>query len=381
MRSSGMIQPSDAAYALFLIAVLVAIGAWSPVSPPTMPQDNLQYLAIARDLSEYFHVGGIYAQRVVPCALVWGLSRTGLCDVVTGFWAVSFAAIGTYLVGTYFSFRRAGLTQAIATSAALYLLIGSWPLVYGLSNVYQACDALAYPLGLAYILAIRAHRNWLALLIGAVALGCRQQLLILVVLGEVSQYWTTRRRCWLAGAGIHIMLFSLLVATAGEQTAGGGLIAHTVVWLLSWKSALRGLSASRLPLLLSPYLLVFCLDWRTVGGYVIRYWWVAVYGLVTALQPVFAFEITGPENTARLAMFGLWPAVFLGGVLVGRNVRSTRWAPVFVISPLLYGTNHLVSFTAGWPSPLGHRIAANVLVAVISAMASVSRSKETTISP
>ena len=155
MPPADPLRLSDAGYVLFLIAVVAAIGAWSPVLPATMPQDNLQYLAIARDLSAYGDVPGIYSQRVVPCAVVWGLNRTGICDVVTGFCAVSYAAIGTFLVGLYFNFRWAGLTQAIATTATLYVLIGSWPIVYGLSNVYQACNALAYPLGLAYIMSRR----------------------------------------------------------------------------------------------------------------------------------------------------------------------------------------------------------------------------------
>ena len=380
MRPADAIRPSDAGYVAFLISVLGAIGAWSPVLPPTMPQDNLQYLAIARDLSSYGKVPGIYSQRVVPCAVVWGLDRAGICDVVAGFCAVSYTAIGTFLVGLYFNFRWAGLTQAIATSATLYVLIGSWPIVYGLSNVYQACDALAYPLGLAYIMAIRSNRKWSALLIGALGMGCRQQLLILIVLGEVAQFWTTRRRCWLIGAGVHIALFSLLVATAGQNSVSElngvpGLIAHTVVWLPAWSTAFRALYESRLPFLLSPFLLVLILHGRTTLAYVVRYWWVAAYALVTALQPLFAFDMTGPENAARLAMFGLWPAVFLGGLFVGRDVRSTGWAPVFVLSPLMYGTDHLVSFTAGWPSPIGHRVVANLIIGAISAAAGASTAK------
>lgn len=380
MHRPDTIRPSDAGYVLFLILVLTSIGAWSPVLPPTMQQDNLRYLAVARDLSSYWNVPGIYSQRVVPCAVVWGLDRAGICDVIAGFCTVSYAAIGTFLVGLYFNFRRAGLPQAIATSATLYVLIGSWPLAYGLSNVYQACDALAYPLGLGYIMAIKSNRNWSALLIGALGLGCRQQLLVLIVLGEVAQFWTTRRCCWLIGACVHIAMFGLLVATAGlysvsELNGVSGLIAHTVVWLPAWSTALRALYETRMPFLLSPFLLVLILHGRTTLAYGVRYWWIAAFALVTALQPLFAFDITGPENAARLAMLGLWPAAFLGGLLAGRDVRSTHWAPVFILSPLMYGTNHLVSFTAGWPSPIGHRFVVNLFVAAISAVAGISTPK------
>ena len=88
--------------------------------------------------------------------------------------------------------------------------------------------------------------------------------------------------------------------------------------------------------------------------------------------------MTGPDNAARLAMIGLWPALLFGGLIVGRNVQRTGWATVFILSPLLYGTKHLVSFDAGWPSPLGHRIAVNVLLAGISLAAGTRRPKRTT---
>lgn len=373
--SAEKLHGSDFVGVALLLAILAGIGAFSPVLPPTLRQDNLQYLAIARNLSAYFDVPGIYAQRIAPCAIVWGLNRAGVCDVVTGFCAVSYLAIGSFLIGIYLAFRHARLPPAIATTASLFVLIGSWPVVYGLSNVYQACDALAYPLGLAYCLAVKGNRSGLALAIGSIGLCCRQQLLVLFVLGDLAQFATTRKRTWLAAAGIHVLLFGLLVATAGRNGVSG-LLGHTVDRMTAWSTAARGLEESRLPILLSPYLIALVVHGRTTWRYLVRYWWVAAYSLITSLQPLLAFSFTGPQNAARLAMMGLWPGVFLGGLIVGRNVQSsTGWSIVFVLTPLVYGTDHLVSFTAGWPSPLGHRMVANVLIAAISVAACVCQSR------
>jgi hypothetical protein len=165
------LRQSDLGAVLVLTVVLVMIAAASPTLPSDLQQDNLQYLKIARDVAAYRDVPGIYAQRIVPCAIVWGAKVLGLCDVITGFRVLSTVAITTFLFGIYFCYRRFGLVPAVAASATVFVLIGSWPIVYGLSNVYQACDTLAYPLALAFIISVRARLYWPAVLVGAVGLG------------------------------------------------------------------------------------------------------------------------------------------------------------------------------------------------------------------
>lgn len=365
MAPNANLRQSDLVAILVLGIVLVMIAVASPTLPPTLQQDNLQYLKIARDLAAYRDVPGIYAQRIVPCAIVWAAKVLGLCDVITGFRVLSTVAITTFFFGTYFCYRRLELVPAVAASATVFVLIGSWPIVYGLSNVYQACDALAYPLALAFIMSVRARRYWPAVLVGAVGLGCRQQLLVLAVLGDLAAWSETRQMRWLAASGAHLAIFALLVGTAGQQGVVG-LIGHVAVSWSTGETALRGLAESRLVMLFSPYLLVAMISPRATFAFVRRYWWVCGFAVVTAIQPLVAFTFTGPQNAARLMMIGLWPALFLGGLMVGRDVQSTRWALPFVLCPLLYGTDHLVSFTMGWPSPLGHRLMANVVVALVA---------------
>lgn len=351
-------------WALALLAcVFIVFILGSPILPPSLQQDNLMYLRLAHDPTEYFKIGGIYAQRIVPPLIVWVLSKNGWLDVVTGFRVISTFAIGSFLFSVYISYRVMGLRPNVAVTASIFLLIGSWPIAYGLSNVYQACDAFAYPLALWFIVAIRRRWVLVAFLVGLLGVGCRQQLMILFLVGNLFAFWKSRRVIWLLAAITQIAVFGFLVATAGMNGVMG-LMRHITVSGETWHWLIVGLLESKLPLLLSPYLLALPLFIYSYPYWLKQYCWILPFSAATAIQPLFAFEITGSQNTARLAMIGLWPLVFIGGFLVGRQLQQRGWSILFSISSIAYGTAHVVSFSWGYPCFFGHRIVVNILLAI-----------------
>ena len=97
----------------------------------------------------------------------------------------------------------------------------------------------------------------------------------------------------------------------------------------------------------------------------------SAFGVIAAIQPLLAYEMTGPQNAIRLANQGLWTAVALGALMASRAVAATPFAALLIVTPLLYGTEHLVSFPNGWASPLGHRAATNLWVAAVCTLASM----------
>ena len=344
---------------------LLALASWltlaSPVLPPTIPMDAASYLAMADDPGALFRVAAIHAQRPLPPLLVWGLGHLGV-EPAVGFHLLSASAFHLFLPFFFLALRAAGAGPSIAFGTAVFLAVSAWPVPYALSNVYQACDALAYPLGLAIVVGVALGRPGLTTAAALAGAATRQQLVLLGVAALLEGYRRSGRRAWLVGAALVASLFATLVLTVGD---GGGASrwSHTGAVAGRLGTAVRATLETRLPVLLSPFLLLLLVDARAVARYAAREWWVALYAVAAVVQPLLAFSSTGASNAVRLAMLGVWPAFLLAGLRLEERWLTARWARwVYVALPLTYGTAHLVSVGTTWPSPVGHRAVVNLLV-------------------
>lgn len=345
------------------LAALVAVGVWfaldSVIVPATMRQDNLQYILMAQDPGAFFWVGSIYAQRVLPPLLVWcGTKLFGL-SVAQGFRLVCAASYIAFLTLFYLVLRRGRAAVPIAWGTALFSGICFWPMTYSMGNIYQACDAMTYPFGLA-IVALTLRRKLVALVIVSVlAVMTRQQLFVLACLAFVALYVQTRDRRALAGLAAIVFFFAMLVGYAGLGGGASTIAGHTVLRALDFRAVARGLVETKFPVMFTPFLLVLICFGRQTLGYIRKYWWAALFAVITVAQPLVAFPITGPSNAQRLAMLGAWLAFWPAGLLL-RDCLRTRWAMwVYAALPLLYGTRHLTHLKHAYPCPLGHRTVMN----------------------
>ena len=351
------------------LAALVAIGVWfaidSVIVPAAMRQDNLQYIPMAESPAAFFWVGCIYAQRALPPLLVWcGTKLFGL-TVGQGFRLLCAASYISFLTLFYVVLRRGRAAVSIALGTTLFCAICFWPMTYSLGNIYQACDAMAYPFALAMIV-LALRRKLLALVVvSLLAAMTRQQLFVLACLAFVALYVETRDRRAIAGLAVVVAFFGLLVAYAGRGEGAMGIAGHTVLRIFDFRAVARGLVETKFPVMFTPFLLLLVLFGRRVMGYIRTYWWVALFAAVTMAQPLIAFPITGPSNAHRLAMLGAWLAFWPAGLLL-RDALIGPWARgLYAALPLLYGTRHLTHLRHAYPCPLGHRTVMNVVVLLL----------------
>ena len=349
--------------AFLLGGLAMWLAADSVVSQPF--GDAVHYLAMAREPSTYGEVPGRYAQRALPSLVVWMESRLFGWNAAQGFQMLSAVAFQVFLLLFYVALRGWGVSRGVAFGTAVFMAISAWPVPYSLGNIYQACDALAYPVGLLVIMAAVADAPVVAAAAGIAGVAVRQQLFVLAFGALTYGYLRSRRRIWLAGAAGVVATLGLLVTTGGQGGAAD-LWAHTGAHVLRVDSFLEGVIDTRLPVLLSPFLLLLVADARRLLRWAVRYWWVAVYVVVSVSQPLFAYDlVAGPSNAQRLAMIGIWPLFLAAGLRLDR-LLTTEWARrVYIALPVLYGTNHLVSLQTTYPSPLGHRSVMNIVIVLL----------------
>ena len=353
-----------------MITAVLGLGCWlictAVVLPPTLRMDNVSYLRLAADPFAFGDVAGIHAQRPLPCWIVYVLTRLSPLSPTAAFRTVSGLSYLAFLALVYISFRIHAGRAVTALTGTLFCAISGWPITYSLSNVYQACDAMAYPLSLSFILASVHRKHRTATVLGILGTLTRQQLFLLAILGHLASWKATGNRRLFGSIAITGVVFTLLITATGQRGAVS-LWGHTAGKILNVDDALKALWDTRAIVLISPFAGVLLAYPRMVLQYTLRHWWIAAFVVISTLQPMFAIHITGTSNAVRLAMLGLWPVLWLGARITDRNLTQT-WARVlYLLLPLLYGTAHLVSQQAVYPSPLGHRAVCNLLLIAILA--------------
>lgn len=345
------------------------MGIWfsldSTVLPPTLRMDGMQYIAIAEDPRWFFCVGGMYAQRVLPPMIVWAESRLFGLSTVLGFRLICAVSYCSFLCLFYRTLRNARTPLPIATGTTLFCAICYWPMTYSLGNVYQACDAMAYPMALIMVTLAMRRRLLLLCAVSALAIMVRQQLFLLAIFALADLYLETRSRKVLAGMVFLLVVLGLLLQYAGVGRGVRGLVG--VCRAIDWGAVPRAVIETRMPVILTPFLLLPVLFPKRVGGYVKKYWWAALYATATMAQPVLMFPVSGASNAQRLAMIGAWLAFLLAGLLL-RDALRRRWAMwTYAALPLLYGTKHLTHLKHTYPCLIGHRSVMNVVILLLVA--------------
>lgn len=322
-----------------LLAALVVGVSWLILSQPVHPFiqrfDMASYLAMARDPRTFFDtsIHSHHAQRVLPSLLVSGLTRTFPLSYYDAFRILSGASYATFVILLYFCFRHADVPAPVAFGVTGLISISSWPMTYSLYNVYQANDAMTYPLALGIIALVesRGRAVWVALLC-LLAVFTRQNLLVLA-LGALVKLWIERKQFRFV-----LVAAAVLAAFALNTTfAGGGAATNLYANLHPSRNAFSlGLHEARPWLLFFPFLLL--LMRRETLQYAVKYWWVVPFVLVTVLQPVATYiSANGVPNAYRLMSQGVWP-VFLVAGFVSRDSKPAwpvQW--LVAILPILYG--------------------------------------------
>ena len=181
----------DVLPAFLLVGLALWLAADSVVFQPF--GDAVHYLAMARDPTTYGEVPGRHAQRALPSLVVWLESRLFGWDAVQGFQVLATVAFQAFLLLFYVALRGWDVSRSVAFGTAVFMAISAWPVPYSLGNIYQACDALAYPLGLLVIMAAVGNAPVVAAAAGIAGIAVRQQLFVLAFGALTYGYLRSRR--------------------------------------------------------------------------------------------------------------------------------------------------------------------------------------------
>jgi hypothetical protein len=249
----------------------------------------------------------------------------------------------------YLTLRIASVSPLVAFGTTLFAMSASWPMTYSLGNIYQANDAFVYPLALLMILATVSKRAGLLLALSVIGVLTRQNLFVFAVFAQMALVLETRKLLPALALAVVGVLFWLSSAYAG----GGAVQSLGHHALFNWHDALKGIREIEIWYLFSPFLLVL-LDPR-IARYAVRYWWIALFCIISIAQPLGAYRITGAPNAARIVAQGIFPLFLLAGILIEMRLSHPSLKGVYAVMPFLYGNAQLVFVKQRIPALVDYR--------------------------
>lgn len=347
----------EAAVIFFLTGLCFFWGLRAKVFDVNPGWDMSSYIHMAESARGFMEVPGHHGQRVL------GSWTAGLLHHITGFPLRStfrFLAILAFALLPILVFRvlrplGVGLWE---TAVITFLILAAdWPIRYSLGNIYQLTDAWTYPWALILILTSRNKSVLIFFVACLAAVLTRQNLLILAVGLYVERYMRTKRWIEIIPLSLIFVLFAIVSKAAGSlipgrsaDSAGGfymiyhhtfryfngdqGAVFHNLWNAIKMVPAWAPL----LPLAVGCFLPVV---WKSA----IRHPSITLFALVTFVQPMIAFDMTGPDNARRLMMQGGFVFMLAGGWGITSFLKeSSRWLRyAFLVIPFFLVALYVVS--------------------------------------
>lgn len=286
---------------LFVIAMARVLATDSIGCPEFF--DCNAYIRMTHDLTPGTDVLGHHSMRVVPIIIVRFFMMLGI-PLETAFNVLSGLCYIGFGIGAYWFIQRITNQKLYAFSWALILLALHEAIRIPLYLVYQANDALVYPLGLCILVATYYRKMPLVLFLSLLGALTRQNLFVMGFL--CLMYLAKKQKNFYAG----IAMALLTVAYFLHQNYHG---AHSVfAQLLSPPKAFFSLQGQWWILTESQFLelWVAILPFMILGlpqayRFLRENWHWLIYAGVTIFQPYVGYHLTG-NNLPRLALQGIW---------------------------------------------------------------------------
>lgn len=286
--------------------------------------------------------GSHHFMRVLPPLIVRGLRNLGV-GVDNGFRIVSAASYVLFALLLLWVLLRTSRDPLIACAFTLLILGAHRTMSFPLRDIYQATDALAYPISLGIIVLAIANRWRWVFLLAIVGIVTKQNLFALSSLALAYLWFRNPGRlvrteiATLAVLSVsfyvglsHYFNASGTVAKHFAPRAGADLFNDTIGFALR-----EGILTLFLPLI--PLVLWYG---RDTAHFLLRHWFVGLYVIIAVAQPVLSY--TTGENLQRVALHGVWP-IYLAVALVAsiRPVpRALHWLTMaYAVS--LYAHPHM----------------------------------------
>lgn len=319
--------------------------------------DMISYIHMAESPRGFTEVVSHHGQRVfgpwLAGVLHW-MSGISLENSFRFFAILSFAILPLLVIRIL---RAGGVTLVNAAVICIMILGADWPIRYGLGNIYQLTDSLVYPLSILLILVSRQKSVWFFFFSAVIAVLSRQNLLILAVGLFAERIWRNRRFSELILFAVVFSIFSLVALTAGSSLPNEvhrdgfvmiykhslGLIFHPAFQpnvFINIKNAVM-MTPAWAPLLPLAVGCLFPAVWKAA----IRHPSATLFAAITFVQPMIAFDMTGPDNARRLMMQGGFIFMIAGGWAIASRLQESpkalSWA--FRVIPLIIILFYLIS--------------------------------------
>lgn len=308
--------------ALILVIQYCSIPLWNPPAG----YDAHSYLLMASNLamSQELIPPHLF-QRLFPPVLVWVVVKflnifLSPMNLKTGFFLLSHLSFFLFSLTLFLFIQKKINDFILSLSLTLLLLFSSWPMTYSLHNFYQLCDIFCCLFTLLILVALQEKKYISFWWLGLFSIFTRQNLIILVVLGNIhfivnSPLPLHQQKKFFTGLILHLVSIVLLFYFSSVKTTLQHL--SLIPTMNEWTPLIS------LYHMLSPFLLIFLFQFKTIWRLMKRNFPLAIFCLFTIYQPISLWKITQIVNFERIVWQGVWPIYLLGVIILGKIVTQS----------------------------------------------------------
>lgn len=281
--------------------------------------DCNSYIRMVSDLTPGTDLAGHHGMRIFPVLLVRVLMWFGL-SLETSFHVISGSSYALFGAMSYWFIYQITRHHRYAISWALLLLSLHHAIRIPLYLVYQANDALVYPIGLGILIATYHKKLPFVLLLSLIGIFTRQNMFVLSFLSLLYLFKQDRGlKPALTLCGITV-LYMLLQSYYGAHGVFQSLLSppDSFFSISRIGQILIESQFLELWLVLVPFMLFGI---REVLTFFQKHWHWFLYAGITAFQPLVGYHLTG-NNLPRLALQG----VFVVGLALSLSSPVARWS-------------------------------------------------------
>lgn len=303
-------------------------------------QDASEYIALARDPSNYLNLTHQGSLRIFPSLLVFFLKIIGISIEISFKYLTYFLFIFLNLK-IFFLLKKFKIKNYIALSSLAILIYSNHSVIYSVFNYYQLLDLFSYIFILYFIELSKKTNLVLLFTISLLSVFTKEYLLVLVILVHLKNFLKTKDIKIIISMILILLIFLIHYNLAGSNNISEDNLnilslssSYFLLFNTFYSSMINGLIINKNIFLFLPFIILICS--RSFLKFLLQNYQMIIFSLIPIGFSVFLYGHVG-NNFFRVFNHGFFIIIFYSIIFLTNKISQTRISNIlFFISPIFF---------------------------------------------
>ncbi len=303
-------------------------------------QDASEYIALARDPSNYFNLTHQGALRIFPSLLVFFFKIIGI-PIEISFQYLTYLSFTFLNLKIFFLLREFEIKNYIALPSLAILIYSNHSVIYTVFNYYQLLDLFTYIFIIYFIELSKKSNLFLLFTISLLSVLTKEYLLVLAILVHLKNFLKLKDIKVLISMTIILLIFFIHYNLAGYNNISEdnlNILSLTSSYFLLfntfYSSMINCLIINKNIYLFLPFIILICS--RSFIQLLLKNYQIIIFSLIPIGFSVFLYGHVG-NNFFRVFNHGFFIFIFYSIIFLTNKISHSGMSNIlFFISPIFF---------------------------------------------